>query len=111
MHHGGCLHCEYVIPELGATYAMQLLDKHLLGVHEQEPAETGPAADLVKTWKVLRPQLELKESYVEEERFYQIENGTKFKKFECEVCAKVFRKVIHKKQHHLQHLSEACEYL
>jgi hypothetical protein len=37
--------CEYVTPELGVEYAMQLLDKHLLGVHEQGPAETGgPAA-------------------------------------------------------------------
>ena len=26
--------CEYVTPELGVEYAMQLLDKHLLGVHE-----------------------------------------------------------------------------
>ena len=55
--------CEYEIPELAVTDTMQLLDKHLLGVHEQEPAETGPVAD------------------------------PKFKKFECEFCAKVFKKV------------------
>ena len=62
--------CEYVTPELGVEYAMQLLDKHLLGVHEQGPAETGgPAAAPVKTGKVIRPRLELKDSYVEEERF------------------------------------------
>ena len=28
---------------------------------------------------------------------HQIDDGTKFKKFECEVCAKVFKKVSHKK--------------
>ena len=43
---------------------------------------------------------------------HQIDNGTKFKKLECEVCAKVFKKVSHKKQHYLQHHYEAsftCE--
>ena len=49
---------------------MQFLDKNLLGVHEQGPAETGgPVAAPVKTGKVIRPRLELKDSYVEEERF------------------------------------------
>ena len=62
--------CDYVTPELGVEYAMQLLDKHLLGVHEQGPAETkGTAAAPVKTGKIIRPRLELKDSYVEEERF------------------------------------------
>ena len=41
--------CEYVTPELGIEYALKLLDKHLLGVHEQGPAvASGPAAAPVK---------------------------------------------------------------
>lgn len=43
---------------------------------------------------------------------HQIDNGTKFKKYECEVCNKEFKKVSHKKQHYLQHHYEAkfsCE--
>ena len=37
--------CEYLTQELGIEYAMQMLDKHLLGVHEQGPAEkNGPVA-------------------------------------------------------------------
>ena len=39
--------CQYETQELGAEYAMQLLDRHLLGVHKQGPAETKiPAAIL-----------------------------------------------------------------
>ena len=43
---------------------------------------------------------------------HQIDNGTKFKKYECEVCAKVFQKVSDKKRHYLQYHYEAkfnCE--
>jgi len=43
---------------------------------------------------------------------HQIDDGTKYKKFECEVCRKVFKKVSHKKQHYLQQHYEAkfsCE--
>ena len=43
---------------------------------------------------------------------HQIDDGTKFKKYECEVCAEVFKKVSHKKRHYLQHHYEAtftCE--
>ena len=42
--------CKYTTPEVGIEYAMQLLDKHLLEVHEQVlPAETkGPGVAPVK---------------------------------------------------------------
>lgn len=62
--------CEYETQELGIEYAMQLLDRHLLGVHKQAPAETtGTVSTPGKTGKIIRPRLELKDSYVEEERF------------------------------------------
>ena len=46
------------------------------------------------------------------EHVHQIDNGTKFKKLECEVCAQVFQKVSDKKRHYLQYHYEAkfnCE--
>lgn len=61
--------CDYQTPELEFEQAVKLLDRHLLGAHEQGTANGQAVKSQAKTGKIIRPRLELKDSYVEEEQF------------------------------------------
>ena len=59
--------CDYKTEEVELASAMQLLEMHTRLAHTQQ-AHT-PATTQVKTGKILRPGLELKDSFVDEETF------------------------------------------
>ena len=62
--------CDYKTPELGFDQAMAMLDRHLLGAHQQGQQERqGQGTAPSRTGKFVRPRLELKESFVDEEVF------------------------------------------
>ena len=63
----GSATCDYKTEEVELASAMELLAMHTRLAHTQQAH--GPAATQVKTGKILRPRLELKDSFVDEETF------------------------------------------
>ena len=64
----GAATCDYMTEEVETmTIAMQLLEMHARLAHPPQQAQV-PAAQ-AKTGKIIRPKLELKDSFVDEETF------------------------------------------
>ena len=65
----GTEECDYKTPELQFDQAMAVLDRHLLGVHQQGGHPERQDATPARTGKFVRPRLELKDSFVDAEVF------------------------------------------
>ena len=61
--------CDYETPELPPDLALVMLDRHLLGAHQQGGQQGRQDATPARTGKFVRPRLELKDSFVDEEVF------------------------------------------
>ena len=61
--------CDYETPELPPDLALAMLDRHLLGAHQQGGQQGRQDATPARTGKFVRPRLELKDSFVDEEVF------------------------------------------
>lgn len=90
------------VPHVGCAYCSELL-KSLPAYTYERKTSIGPFYD---------PKYKMTKTY----RFahsYQIDHdGTKFMKYECEICGNIFKKVSHKKRHYLKCHYEAkfiCE--